>query len=182
MKLPEAHRNSFGAMGFYKEHTVLVVSPYSVPPGNLRTMWLSKYAEVRYDEGGGRPQLPLALTNAWQLSLQMERANQLDQAPYLVYQYDARKISDDAQNLDHCYSLVAPADLVPYEEGEKRGLGQIPPGIQRRFLLEGEEALTAEDKHLMNILREKEVDAGKDPSQRCRGYQNFAEAYQLLKL
>ena len=46
MKLPEAHRKSFGVMGFYKDHTVLVVSPYSVPPGNLRTMWLSKLAEV----------------------------------------------------------------------------------------------------------------------------------------
>lgn len=46
-KLPEKHRASFGAMGYHKEHTVLVVSPYSVPPGKLRTMWLAKFAEVR---------------------------------------------------------------------------------------------------------------------------------------
>lgn len=108
----------------------------------------------------------------------------MDHVPYLVYQYDARKISDGDQDLDHCYSLVSPDELIPYEEGETRGLGQIPPGIQRRFLLEGEEALTDEDKHLMNILREKEVDAAKDPSQRCRGYQlqQFAETYELLTL
>jgi hypothetical protein len=46
-KLSETYRKSFGAMGFYKEHTVLVVSPYSVPPGKLRTMWMDKLAEVR---------------------------------------------------------------------------------------------------------------------------------------
>jgi hypothetical protein len=78
--------------------------------------------------------------------------------------------------------LVPPEELTSYDDGEKRGLGQIPPEIQRRFLLEGEDSLKAEDKHLMNILREKEMDAGKEPSQRCRGYKGFPEAYDLLTL
>ncbi|GKY94046.1 hypothetical protein MPSEU_000371300 [Mayamaea pseudoterrestris] len=156
-KLSEVHRNSFGAMGFYKEHTVLVVSPYSVPPGKLRTMWMNTLVE-------------------------MERTKQLDQLPFLVYQYDARQMGDKADALDHCYALVPPAELVSYEEGERRGLGQIPPEIQRRFLLEGEEALNPEHKHLMNVLREKEMDARIEPLQRCRGYKSFSEAYEMLTL
>lgn len=108
--------------------------------------------------------------------------NQLDQVPFLVYQYDARRMNDDQESLDHCYALVPQNELTAYEEGEKRGLGQIPPEIQRRFLLDGEDALTAEDKHLMEVLREKELDAGIDPSHRRRGYQNFREAYELLNL
>jgi hypothetical protein len=121
------------------------------------------------------------LLRSWRF-LQLEQKNKLDSLPYLVYRYDARKRDDNPQSLDHCYSLVARDELLSYEEGEQQGLGQIPPHIQQRFLMDGESSLTAEDRHQMNILREKELDAGKQLSERIRGYANFAEAYELLTL
>ena len=45
-KLTERHRQSFGQMGFHKERAVLIISPYSVPPGPVRAMWMDKLIEV----------------------------------------------------------------------------------------------------------------------------------------
>jgi hypothetical protein len=113
---------------------------------------------------------------------QCEKNNQLDQMHLLAYRYDLRKAGELLNHLDHCFSLIPLDGLISYEEGESRGLGQIPPHIQKRFLLEGEAALSAEDKHFMDILREKELDTEKMAADRRRGFIEFLEAYDLLTI
>jgi hypothetical protein len=50
LHLPTSYKQRFGSMAFLVEtwvQPVLLVSPYDVPPGPLRAMWMEWFLEVR---------------------------------------------------------------------------------------------------------------------------------------
>jgi hypothetical protein len=48
--LPESFKRMFNRIGFTKRNNkylpVIIMNPYSIPPGNVRNLWLSSYEEV----------------------------------------------------------------------------------------------------------------------------------------
>lgn len=52
-KIPKKYSNMFGSIGFTKWNKgtiipVLILSPYEVPPGAVRQMWMDMFAKVRF--------------------------------------------------------------------------------------------------------------------------------------
>lgn len=47
-ELPTRYRRSFGNIVFHKTRPALIVSPFDVPPGALRTEWMNEFEKVRW--------------------------------------------------------------------------------------------------------------------------------------
>ena len=49
-RLPDEYKRQFGQLGFHDtQHPVLIVSPYDVPPGPVRSMWMHQFEAVRIE-------------------------------------------------------------------------------------------------------------------------------------
>jgi hypothetical protein len=45
-KLPEAYKSRFRTVGFYHDKPVMIVSPYDVPYGETRRLWMEAFFKV----------------------------------------------------------------------------------------------------------------------------------------
>jgi len=170
LKTLDANTNKFNTVGFCKEQSVQIISPFLVPPGPLRAQWMESFLDVSANldktccfacfeytsESTVRGNLttPFAI---FFLGTQRKMRSALDTMPLLLYWFD-KSLSTGKPHitLEECDTFVS------YDDGPREGYGTMPCSI-RKIMAKPERTRTEDEERVMESFRLLERASGTPP-------------------